>query len=257
MRAVSGEEYGPAFYEYQQSGSAASAKEIVPYVIDLIRPGSVVDVGCGTGSWVAAFAAAGIDAIGIDGDWVLQSELVVSPAKFQPVDLRRSFALPRRFDLAVSLEVAEHLPEESAASFVESIAAAAPAVLFSAAVPHQGGRNHVNEQWPEYWASLFKRHRFLPLDCLRSVFWDNPRIRWWYAQNMVIYLHRDHPLWTTHIPAASVPAMVHPENYLRRVAEIQDATRERTLRETVRRMASDAAKVPGQTLRAARRSLAG
>jgi SAM-dependent methyltransferase len=259
MAPVSAITYGRGFYEYQQSGSSASANEIVPFVIDMIRPASAIDIGCGTGSWVAAFAAAGVDdVLGVDGEWVLQSDLRIPLERFRPVDLRRAFTLPRRFDLAISLEVAEHLPEESAASFVQSVVAAAPAVLFSAAIPHQGGWNHLNEQWPQYWAALFKQHGFLPLDCLRTVFWDNPRTRWWYAQNMVLYLREDHPLWSTHTPSATVPALVHPQNYLLRVSEIHDATRERTLSETVRRMASDAVKVPRQTLRAVlRRSLPG
>lgn len=248
-------DYGPAFYEYQQAGSAASAREIVPWVIDLLRPTSVVDIGCGTGSWVAAFQDAGVhDAVGIDGDWVLSAPLQIPREHFLPVDLQRPFTLPRSFDLAISLEVAEHLPESSAASFVDSIVAAAPAVLFSAAVPHQGGWNHLNEQWPHYWATLFKQRQFLPLDCLRAVFWNNPRTRWWYAQNMVLYLRADHPLWRTHTPSVDVPALVHPANYLARVDALRDANRERTLKETVRRMASDAVKVPGKALRAVVRS---
>jgi SAM-dependent methyltransferase len=250
--------YGQAFYEYQQAGSSASASEIVPWVTRLVRPTSVVDVGCGTGSWIAAFQSEGVtDSLGVDGDWVLESELRIPRDRFVPVDLTRTFALPRSFDLAISLEVAEHLPEQSARGFVESIVATAPAVLFSAAVPHQGGWNHLNEQWPEYWASLFKSHHYLPLDCLRPVFWNNPRTRWWYAQNMVLYLRADHPLWSTHEPSADVPALVHPQNYLARVEALRDATRDRTLTETVRRMALDAARVPGKTLRAVlRRSAA-
>jgi hypothetical protein len=170
-----------------------------------------------------------------------------------PVDVRRPFALPRRFDLAMSLEVAEHLPESSAAGFVESLVAAAPAVLFSAAIPFQGGWHHVNEQWPEYWALLFKQHRYFALDCLRSAFWDNPRTCWWYAQNMVLFLRHDHFLWARHTPASPLPALVHPHNYLRQVDELREAARERTLRETVQRIVVDVAKLPIKTLRTVRR----
>lgn len=247
--------YGQAFYDFQQAGSASSAREIVPWLIDLLHPASVVDIGCGTGSWVAAFRQAGVETVlGIDGDWVLQTQLQIPRDQFVPVDLERPFTLPRPFDLAVSLEVAEHLPESSAAGFVDSIVSAAPAVLFSAAVPHQGGWNHLNEQWPNYWAALFKQHQFLPLDRLRTRFWDNAQIRWWYAQNMVLYLRADHPLWRTETPSVDVPSLVHPRNYLARVEELRDARRDRTLKETVRRIASDAVKVPGKALRAVVRS---
>src|SRR5205085_11975533 len=115
--------------------------------------------------------------------------------RFRAIDLREPFELPRTFDLAVSLEVAEHLPASSASAFVESLTRLAPAVLFSAAVPHQGGWNHLNEQWPQYWAEIFARHGFFPVDCLRERFWDRPNVRWWYAQNMVLYLADGHPLW--------------------------------------------------------------
>jgi SAM-dependent methyltransferase len=250
--------YGPKFYQYQQPGSSASASEIVPFVTRMVRPSSVVDVGCGTGGWVAAFQQAGVgDVLGVDGDYVPRSQLLIPEDHFLAVDVSRPFALPRSFDLAVSLEVAEHLPEASAAAFIASLVAAAPAVLFSAAVPFQGGWNHVNEQWPEYWAVRFKQHGFLALDCLRSTFWDNTRIRWWYPQNMVLYLRQDHPLWTSHTPTSPLPALVHPQNYLLRVDAVKDATRDRTLSETVRRIAIDVARLPVKTLRAVQRRAAG
>jgi SAM-dependent methyltransferase len=246
--------YGSAFYAFQQPGSAASAAQVVPVLADLVRPRSVVDIGCGTGSWLAAFQQVGVgDVLGIDGDYVSRSELLIPQEQFLPVDLTRPFRVPRPFDLAVSLEVAEHLPESAAAAFIASLADAAPAVLFSAAVPFQGGWNHVNEQWPDYWAEHFAVHGLLPLDCLRATFWTDSRVRWWYAQNMVLYLRRDHPLWGRYQPTSPLPRLVHPENYLRRVEQIRDAERERTARETVRRIAADVIHLPRRTLRAWRR----
>ena len=75
-----------------------------------------------------------------------RSRLLTDPAKFTAVDLRDSFAIGRTFDLAISLEVAEHPPEEFAEPLVERLVTAAPFVLFSAAIPEQGGIHHVNEQ---------------------------------------------------------------------------------------------------------------
>src|SRR5262245_3511460 len=160
---------------------------------------------------------------------------MIAAERFRETDLSRPFALPRTFDLAVSLEVAEHLPAAAATGFVQSLAKLAPAVLFSAAVPHQGGWQHVNEQWPQYWADLFARDRFFAVDCLRERFWTVADVRWWYAQNMILFLRDDHPLWRTYAkPQGALRALVHPENYLRRVAELEDATRRRTTKETLR-----------------------
>ena len=128
---------------------SCSAKEVVPHILELLRPESVVDVGCGVGSWLAVFREHGIEAfLGVDGAYVDGDLLQIPLEKFLPPDLSKPLQLDRRFDLAVSLEVAEHLPEECAATFVASLVALAPVVAFSAAISHQGGHQNVNEQWP-------------------------------------------------------------------------------------------------------------
>ncbi len=248
--------YGADFYAYQQAGSLSSAGVIVPAVCELVRPASVIDVGCGVGTWLSAFARCGVaDILGLDGDYVPRSDLQIPVERFRETDLSQPFTTPRVFDLAVSLEVAEHLPPASARGFVASLTRLAPAVLFSAAVPHQGGWHHVNEQWPQYWADLFAQERFLPLDCFRERFWTAANVRWWYAQNIVLFLRDDHPLWHAHSQStAPLRALVHPENYLRRVADLEDATRRRTTRETLRRIAVDVASLPRRALDAIRRN---
>lgn len=181
--------YDRSFYERQRDGSAASAQVVVPLVVDLIGvPGSVVDVGCGAGGWLAAFAAAGAaDIAGFDGGAVPPDMLLIPADHFAKADLAAPLRLDRRFDLACSLEVAEHLPAERAAGFVADLTAAAPVVLFSAAIPGQGGVGHVNEQWPEYWANLFADRGYRPVDALRPQIWRHPRMQWWYAQNLLLF----------------------------------------------------------------------
>ena len=242
--------YGEAFYAYQKSGSRSSADEVVPVVYDIVRPTSVVDIGCGVGTWLAAFARAGVsESLGLDGDHVPRGELMIPLERFQPTDLSRPFDLSRTFDLAISLEVAEHLPSSSADGFIRSLTNLAPVVLFSAAVPHQGGWQHLNEQWPEYWAERFARHRFFPVDCVRERFWTSPNVRWWYAQNMILFVRDDQPLWRNY-PRATGPirALVHPENYLNRVADLHEATRRRTTKEVLRRIAADILSLPKRLL---------
>lgn len=185
---MTSEDYTSDFFAGLRSGAERSAEVIVPLVMDILHPRSVVDVGCGEGTWLAGFHRLGVeDLLGIDGDYVGRSRLQIPHENFQAADLSRPLAVPRTFDLAVSLEVAEHLPEECAALFVESLTHLAPVVLFSAAIPFQGGNHHVNEQWPDKWAELFKRHDYLPVDCIRKRIWKNEAVEWWYTQNTLLF----------------------------------------------------------------------
>ena len=180
--------YTHDFYEMIRSGSRRSAAVVVPIALELVRAKSVVDVGCGDGTWLAAFEQQGVtDAVGLDGDYVDRRLLQIPQDRFIPTDLFAPFRLARTFDLAVSLEVAEHLPPAAAESFVRSLTALAPVVLFSAAIPFQGGMHHVNEQWPDYWAALFQSHDYLPIDGIRSRIWRNDQVEWWYAQNTLLF----------------------------------------------------------------------
>ncbi|MDR3700770.1 MAG: glycosyltransferase [Candidatus Sulfopaludibacter sp.] len=184
--------YGDDFYHTIRDGSLRSASIVVPLVTSLTRPASVVDVGCGTGAWLSCFRHCGIDDIfGLEFSEVSPHLAHLGASHIRTVDASQSFDLPRTFDLAVSLEVAEHLPAESASGFVQSLVRLAPVVLFSAAVPGQGGVNHLNEQWPTYWAELFARHGYIAVDCLRDRIWTDRRIEWWYRQNLLLFVRGD------------------------------------------------------------------
>ena len=183
-----GQSYSRKFYAAQQPDSIRSADVIVPIVTELTRPNSVVDVGCGTGAWLSVFKKLGVqDIVGIDGEWIDPNSLHIQPGKFQAADLSRPLRLGRKFDLVISLEVAEHLPASSATTFVDSLANLGPVVLFSAAIPHQGGTRHVNEQWPDYWVRMFESRGFRVIDCIRRRVWNNPEVQWWYAQNTFMF----------------------------------------------------------------------
>jgi SAM-dependent methyltransferase len=173
-------------------GAVRSAEVVVPVVLDLISVKSVVDFGCGQGAWLKAFVDAGVEtALGLDGEYVDRGNLLVAAEQFQAADLRRPIRLAERFDLAISLEVGEHLPGHAAATLVDSLATAAPVVLFSAAVPGQGGTSHVNEQWPAYWERLFARHQMRKYDVIRPLIWQNRSIELWYRQNIYVYANEN------------------------------------------------------------------
>lgn len=185
--------YTKNFYKSQIEGSRNSSKEIVPMVVDLIQPKSVVDVGCGLGAWLSVFKEQGIeDVLGMDGNYVNMEMLHIPHENFIPCDLKNPVKLDRKFDLVMSLEVAEHLPSQYAEAFVDYLTNLGPVVLFSAAIPLQAGKYHVNNQWPEYWAKLFETKGYAAVDCIRSKVWKNKKVEWWYAQNMLLFASKEY-----------------------------------------------------------------
>jgi hypothetical protein len=185
--------YDRAFYEFNVIDSRRSGEAVLPHVLDLISGiRSAVDVGCGTGVWLSILKEKGVATIqGYDGEWVLSAEALAIPREcFQPVDLNRPWDIGRRYDLAISVEVAEHLQPASSPAFVHSLARLSDIVLFSAAVPGQGGDHHINERWPTYWAELFRNEGYEVVDVLRGMIWDDARIGYWYRQNLLLFLNR-------------------------------------------------------------------
>jgi SAM-dependent methyltransferase len=231
--------YTAEFYEGKRQGSLRSAEAIIGALLRLISFRSVIDVGCGVGTWLRAAGMHGVsDVLGIDGEYVDRALLQVPDDRFLARDLTMPLKLDRTFDLAMSLEVAEHLPEEFASGFVDSLAGLAPTILFSAAIPFQGGNRHVNEQWPDYWAKLFKRHGYVPIDCIRPLVWDDPSVEWWYAQNTFVYANQEGLSKNTalaamqHVLPLSRLAIVHPKNYLRFVDPLSPSGFGRSLSHT-------------------------
>lgn len=212
--------YSEDFYQEMKDSNFVSAQEIVPVVLDYIKPTSVVDIGCGTGLWLKAFKDAGVDKIfGYDGDWVDDSFLVIDKDNFQRVDLENQIDVAN-FDLAICLEVAEHITKDSAGTLINNIVKAAPVVLFSAAIPFQGGSHHVNEQWPDYWEKLFRERGYVPVDCLRRKLWGNDKVSFFYQQNIFIYVREsslaDYPKLQLEVSGGNDRALplVHPHMYL-------------------------------------------
>jgi hypothetical protein len=190
---MSASTYSTAFFEAQREESLRSARVIVPIVTSLLRPMSAVDIGCGVGAWLRALDENGVsNYLGLDGAYVNREQLLIPPDRFQIADLSESPSLEgRSFDLALCLEVGEHLSTAVADGLVALLTSCAPAVLFSAAVPSQGGTGHVNEQWPSFWRERFSKRGFERLDAIRPLVWRNPQVEWWYKQNIYLYCRTD------------------------------------------------------------------
>jgi hypothetical protein len=184
--------YTSSFFQRNKTAAFSSAQLIVPFLLEVINPlSSVVDVGCGEGTWLSEFYGHGIeDILGLDGDYVGSESLRIPKQFFEPRDLHHNHKVHRMFDLAMSLEVAEHIPEEFATNFVHFLCMLSPVVFFSAAIPGQVGINHVNEQWQSYWAEKFAAEDYVPVDCIRPLVWEEPAVAVWYAQNSFLYVRR-------------------------------------------------------------------
>jgi SAM-dependent methyltransferase len=210
----------------QEAQNRLSATKILQMVFEYFRPNSVLDVGCGLGSWLNAAMELGVEDIyGIEGPWLDRAQLAVDNTRVSICDLEGGFDLHRKFDLAICLEVAEHLFERSARTFVSSLAAHSDLILFSAAIPFQGGHHHVNEQFPDYWAAHFASLGYRPLDFLRARLWKDPAVLWWLRQNTLLFAH-DRLLATVdrfrdEASIARPLSIVHPDVYTSRLQSAQ------------------------------------
>jgi SAM-dependent methyltransferase len=228
--------YDQVFFEFHQRDSRQSAVHVVPLVMDLIHPHSVIDVGCGVAPWLSVFKENGIsDYLGIDGEYVDRSLLMIPDDRFEMKDLSRPFSVKRQFDLVVSLEVAEHIPANSAAGFVQSLTQLGDTVLFSAAIPSQGGTHHVNEQWPEYWRDLFATQGYSVIDCIRSKIWQNEQIQPWYRQNLLLFVKNERIASSPALQELQMAdkdhilSMVHPAIWFKKMAEMSTKEKVRQL----------------------------
>ncbi len=223
--------YNKTFYDNQEKGSLNSAKIIVPIVMDIVKPKSVIDVGCGVGTWLSVFKQLGVnDILGLDGEWVDQNRLMIPKSKFKAIDLENPVKINQKFDLAVSLEVAEHISNQHSENFIKYLTDKAPLVLFSAAIPFQGGTNHINEQWQEYWVNIFKKNDYKVIDCIRPQIWEEKTIEWWYTQNILLFIENNYFENNFELKknldikfTTNMYSIVHPRLYLKQIKDHENS----------------------------------
>jgi len=185
--------YDPKFMDYADRSSRYAAQRIGKLLLDQMALSSVLDIGCAKGTWLDVWRELGVVNIqGVDGDYVARDQLLINADEFRASDLSQPLNLGRRFDLVQSLEVAEHIPEAAALTFVQNlINHSRGIVLFSAAPPGQGGEFHVNEQPYDYWRDKFKSLGFSAYDYLRPLIAADPSISFWYRYNIFIYIKNE------------------------------------------------------------------
>ena len=197
-------------------------------IIKLFTPKSIIDFGCGLGTWLKVFKENGVNKIiGVDGSYVEKNDLLIPDECFISCDFDDPDRVietinDAKFDLAVSLEVAEHISAENSEKFISMLTLSSNIVLFSAAIPYQGGRNHINEQWQSYWAKKFQGRGFVAVDCIRPIIWSNRNIQYYYRQNIILYIKEsiisDKKLQVSPTSMHDLLQLdlVHPENWMDR-----------------------------------------
>jgi len=182
--------YSDEFYSRNEEGMKNSAQTILGLLFQHFIPNSVIDIGCGQGAWLAAAEKLGTrKLIGMDGEWIRDTKLISKNIDFRPINFDNAMPkISEKYDLCISLEVAEHLSKVNAKPFIDLLCDVSDIVLFSAAIPNQGGTNHINEQWPSYWIELFGINEYKCIDILRQQIWNDDSIEWWYRQNILLFV---------------------------------------------------------------------
>lgn len=219
--------YNEEFYRDQVASSLSSARIYLTYLWQYLQPTSVCDVGCGRGAWLKACGELGSKKLlGLDGDWNSQKKMIESSIVFRTIDLNHAFSIDQKVDLAITLEVAEHLDPTSAPNFVECLTKASDAILFGSAYVAQGGANHINEQPHTYWANIFLTCNFVPFDFFRPVFWGDKNVCYWYRQNTFLYIRKDSVAYQALVTAGfselkniSFMDCIHPNLYNRKLVQ--------------------------------------
>ncbi|HJS86563.1 MAG TPA: class I SAM-dependent methyltransferase [Acetobacteraceae bacterium] len=184
--------YDQTFYDRQIDGRLKSARKYAAILATMLLPKSVLDIGCGRGTWLKAFSERGAERlVGIDGPWNSQAGMIDSSIQFAQCDLENMPMLGERFDLSLSLEVGEHLSMNAAEKLIAALCGASDIVVFGAAVPGQGGINHINEQPQSFWASKFLARGYSAFDLFRPKVWEDEDVEVYYRQNTFLYAKED------------------------------------------------------------------
>lgn len=134
-------------------------------IVKKYRPKTAVDIGCAFGLLTEALVDRGVDAVGFD-----ISEFAISQARedmrdrlkvhpiTEPIPLRDE----KRYDLAICIEVLEHLPPEQTEIAIKNLCACADRIIFSSTPDDFDEPTHFNVRATEEWLGLFAQQGFLP-----------------------------------------------------------------------------------------------
>lgn len=209
--------YSKEFFQKQAQGSLKSGRRAFEILLKKFEPSSMIDVGCGVGPWSKAAKELGINSVfGIDGKYIDDEMLLIDRSNFLAADLNEPIRMNSKFDIAVCVELAEHLPPQRAKSLIEDLTLLSEVIVFSAAVRFQGGDGHLNEQWPEYWAGIFEEYDYIPYDLFRRKLWAT-QCEPWYSQNLFLFIKKGNQLGKilrNYSMTGKPLTIIHPEIFL-------------------------------------------
>jgi SAM-dependent methyltransferase len=188
--------YDREFFDFVEGSAGRSAgpflNSVVQVAFDGASPMSVLDVGCGPGVWLAECLRIGVkEVVGVDGDYVPRNTLAIPAGAFRAIDISQPFDLGQHFHLVLCLEVAEHVPEAHSDTLIDNLCRHGDLIMFSAAIPGQGGEFHVNEQPYEYWRTKFTARGYAVFDCARRPVVGLKEIEPWYRFNTFLFANEN------------------------------------------------------------------
>ncbi len=219
--------YDTEFYKYTKRVGKIRTKIILPMLEEVFKPKSVVDVGCGIGLWAKYFLEKGCDVLGIDGEYVDKEIVEIPLESFHSMDLENErIVLPKRYDLCISIEVAEHLSGDRAESFIEDLCNLSDNILFSAAIKGQPGVGHVNCQYQDYWECIFNTKGYYAVDLIRDYLWYNEELlnnnSALIIQNLIFYSN-DKKRFDNERKQKPITAIVHPKIHEDQLTKLQNS----------------------------------
>lgn len=204
-------QYDADFFSEAYEVSFKSAQLYFEHLSLLYNFQTIIDVGAGAGAWSHAAIEAGKQPISVDGKWVDKIEKKCDKLNYYYQDLNESLNISIKGDLAVCVEVAEHLDPDRSHSFIEDLCSIAPVIVFGAALPRQGGSGHINCHPHSYWIDIFKQNGYYALDAFRSIFWYDGRVGPWYTQNTFLFVRDEFKQKFSNIPEPSIINIYHPK----------------------------------------------
>ena len=182
--------YDDKFFDKNLEWNKPIAAKLVNVLIDYFSPSSVVDLGCGNAEFLNEFYKKGIKIQGYEGSRCAIGKALIDKKYIQLFDLKNKIFSPHKFDLAICLEVAEHIEKKFSKRLMENLTSLSDTVVFTAASPDQGGHFHINEQSRGFWIGLFKERSYnLDNDTTEKIKQEMKEegILWWYCDNIMIF----------------------------------------------------------------------
>ena len=200
----------------------SSAKIILPMIFKYYKPNSIIDVGCGIGTWLSAALELGIDNLkGLDCNEISEDFLLV-PRKYISIDNLETHENKNniKYDLAISVEVAEHLDNSASEHFIKMLTSYSKVIIFSAGIPYQEGEHHINCQQPQFWHDIFAKYEYICFDFRNELMNMWEKINPCYAQNILLYVHKDFiDIFKKHFSMTNKPIFYYHPHYVNQIVD--------------------------------------